>query len=154
MNRFLFYQGRFTTLIFSFVEIVKSCPRPLKGLHRWWRPFFVHVRILQPFRFCWIGSFSIKAITKIHNIYTFIAHSWQFNIGASKTVSTSQISIFDRWGKIIYKGPESDDRLIESGWDGTSDGSPVKSGVYVYTAVVKYVDGKEDFFKGDVTVIR
>lgn len=77
-----------------------------------------------------------------------------FNIGASETVASSQVSIFDRWGKLIYTGVESEDRQIESGWDGTFEGSPVKNGIYVYRAVVKYIDGEKESYHGDVTVIR
>ncbi len=77
-----------------------------------------------------------------------------FNIGGSLTVASSQISVYDRWGKLIYDGPETDERMIESGWAGLSDGEPVKSGVYVYVARVEYVDGMVSTFKGEVSVIR
>lgn len=77
-----------------------------------------------------------------------------FNVGASETVMTSQVSIFDRWGKLLYTGTESDDRQIETGWDGTFEGTPVKNGVYVYRAIVKYIDGEQESYQGDVSVIR
>jgi len=77
-----------------------------------------------------------------------------FNIGASQTVLSSKISIYDRWGKLIYDGPETDDKLIKSGWDGTFNGRPVKDGIYVYTALIEYIDGERLFYKGDVTLIR
>lgn len=77
-----------------------------------------------------------------------------FNIGGSLTVASSQISIYDRWGKLVYEGPKTDERLIESGWEGMSEGRPVASGVYVYVATVEYVDGQVSNFKGEVSVIR
>ena len=40
------------------------------------------------------------------------------------------------------------------GWDGTFLGSPVLSGVYTWTAVLKYIDGFEQMVSGDITVIK
>jgi len=77
-----------------------------------------------------------------------------FNIGASETVIESQISIYDRWGTLIYTGPKTDERLIRTGWDGSYNGKPVQGGIYVYTAVVTYVDGEESVFKGELSVLR
>ena len=40
------------------------------------------------------------------------------------------------------------------GWDGTWRGKEADSGVYVFLAEVKFIDGKTEMFKGDVTLIR
>jgi len=77
-----------------------------------------------------------------------------FNLGANISVERSQLSVYDRWGKLIYAGPETDSRLMEIGWDGTYNGELVEIGVYVYVARVQYVDGMEKLFQGDVSVVR
>ena len=77
-----------------------------------------------------------------------------FNVGANSAVIGTQLNVFDRWGKLIYSGPETKNRLMETGWDGTFNGERVETGVYVYVAKVNYVDGLQTLFQGDVTVVR
>ena len=77
-----------------------------------------------------------------------------FNVGANSAVIGTQLNVFDRWGKLIYSGPETKNRLMETGWDGTFNGERVEKGVYVYVAKVHYVDGLQTLFQGDVTVVR
>ena len=77
-----------------------------------------------------------------------------FNIGASSTLASSQTNIYDRWGNLIYVGPTTEDRQIESGWDGTRAGTPVEAGTYVYLIQVVFINGQEEIFTGEVQVLR
>ncbi|MCB9309186.1 MAG: gliding motility-associated C-terminal domain-containing protein [Lewinellaceae bacterium] len=66
--------------------------------------------------------------------------------------SIASVTIFDRWGNIVYDvlNPELDD-----GWDGTMNGRPAEMGVYVY--IIKLKDtGVDDgnILSGDVTLLR
>lgn len=74
---------------------------------------------------------------------------WQ-PLGSAVVPEEFDMKIFNRWGELIY---ESQDWL--AGWDGTSNGSPVPDGVYVYRIVVR--DGiskdKHELF-GHVTTFR
>jgi hypothetical protein len=40
------------------------------------------------------------------------------------------------------------------GWDGTFKGQKLNPAVFVWQAVVEFVDGREVFFKGDVMLQR
>ena len=57
--------------------------------------------------------------------------------------------VYNRWGEKVF---ESEDLNI--GWDGVYKGKDVNAGVYVYVVHVTYVDGKDEYFKGNLTVVR
>ena len=59
----------------------------------------------------------------------------------------NEISIFDRWGSLMYRGTEI--------WDGRApNGQDALPGVYAYLVSVLFTDGQVINFKGDVTLIR
>ena len=57
--------------------------------------------------------------------------------------------IFNRWGQKIYDWTD-----INSGWDGTYHGSPVKDGTYFVLVKAKGADGREYNIKKDVNILR
>ncbi|HMR86947.1 MAG TPA: gliding motility-associated C-terminal domain-containing protein, partial [Saprospiraceae bacterium] len=77
----------------------------------------------------------------------------QFSMTETSCVITSKLSIYDRWGNMVYRS----DNGLEP-WDGTYKGQPVEIGVYAfiftYTALDEDDNLFEDAVKGDVTVIR
>ncbi|MBN8678037.1 MAG: gliding motility-associated C-terminal domain-containing protein [Chitinophagales bacterium] len=63
------------------------------------------------------------------------------------------LQIFSRWGEAIYE--RLDFAPNESlGWDGNFKGQKLNPGVFVWQAVVEFVDGQEETFTGDVTLKR
>ncbi|MFN0214683.1 MAG: gliding motility-associated C-terminal domain-containing protein [Saprospiraceae bacterium] len=62
--------------------------------------------------------------------------------------------IFDRWGDQLFEVSNFLPNDQSLGWDGTYRGDGVSPGVYVYVAVVRFIDGKTEVYKGDVTVLR
>ena len=70
--------------------------------------------------------------------------------------SIEQLVVFDRWGNLVYSHPlfTVDELSESSGWDGTFQGRDVVPGVYVFHAMVRYLNGRELPFSGDITVIR
>ncbi|MBK9735543.1 MAG: gliding motility-associated C-terminal domain-containing protein [Saprospiraceae bacterium] len=76
-----------------------------------------------------------------------------FQIKETSCVISSKISIYDRWGNLVYKSNNGLDQ-----WDGTWNGKPVELGVYVFIFTYKALDEDENVFEdvvtGDVTVIR
>lgn len=71
-----------------------------------------------------------------------------FNLLRSGNVEVLDFKIWNRWGQIVY-----DNDSNEVGWDGTKDGEPVASDVYVYS--IRYQFGAiEETLKGDVTLLR
>ncbi|MCC6816119.1 MAG: gliding motility-associated C-terminal domain-containing protein [Saprospiraceae bacterium] len=70
-----------------------------------------------------------------------------------ENLEVENLSIFDRWGNLIY----SIDNIIaneeKKGWNGEYKNLPVIPGVYVYS--IKYKSGdKSRFIFGDITVLR
>ncbi len=67
----------------------------------------------------------------------------------SRCMTGIQLTIYDRWGgKVFY----TDD--ITHWWDGTKNGTPMNTGVYVYRATVTLLDGTKEELKGNVTLVR
>lgn len=54
------------------------------------------------------------------------------------------MTVFNRWGGIIYEGPE---------WDGKSNGEMVNPGVYTYVMKVTLTDNRSHLFSGSVTLV-
>lgn len=71
--------------------------------------------------------------------------------GSLEGVSKFKLSIFDKWGKLLYS---TDD--IYEGWDGKSNGQLCPAGVYIW--IIYYTEqgtGEgEKTLKGNVTLLR
>ncbi|MCF8460248.1 MAG: gliding motility-associated C-terminal domain-containing protein [Flavobacteriales bacterium] len=63
--------------------------------------------------------------------------------------STYQMSIFDRWGELIYYT-----KNIDEPWDGTFKGAPVELAVYVWKIELVDVKGNDHDYYGHVTLLR
>lgn len=69
-----------------------------------------------------------------------------FTVQAKKDlIENVDLTIFDRWGNIVYRGPE---------WDGQMNNRTVNTGVYAYLARVTLNDDTSHLFSGTVTVIH
>lgn len=66
-----------------------------------------------------------------------------------KGISEIKLMIFDRWGEKVFE--TSDPNF---GWDGTKSGEVMTPGVFVYHAVITYVDGFTVEEEGSVTLLR
>ena len=74
--------------------------------------------------------------------------------GNQAAVRIKSLKVFNRWGDMMFSGinlPLGGDRL---GWDGTFGGKDVPPDVFVYVAVISFIDGEEIIVKGDVTLTR
>lgn len=73
-----------------------------------------------------------------------------FRVPASNGVNIRNFVVFDRWGTRVFSAQNN-----AAGWDGTVDGHPQPTGVYVY--IIEYQDpvsGQWLYAKGSVTLIR
>ncbi len=72
-----------------------------------------------------------------------------FRIFLSEHVTFKSLTVYDRWGKIIYQSVDSYEP-----WDGTHEGKLVKTGTYAYQ--VKYIDQYQDHITkvGSITVLK
>ncbi len=64
------------------------------------------------------------------------------------------LEIFDRWGNKVFVNEHFPSNEPNYGWDGLYSGELMNPAVYAYRAVVKYLNGEEHAFKGDVTLVR
>ena len=62
--------------------------------------------------------------------------------------------IFDRWGEMVYESSNFPVNDPNMGWDGTFKGQDMNSGVFLWYAEVKYIDGLIETFKGTTTLVR
>jgi gliding motility-associated-like protein len=60
-----------------------------------------------------------------------------------------QLKLFNSWGQLIFA---TNNPLI--GWDGTFDGQPAITGVYIYQCDVVSLSNHKYGFNGTVTLIR
>jgi hypothetical protein len=64
------------------------------------------------------------------------------------------LRVYDRWGSLVFEDRAMPLNDLTRGWDGNIDGKPADVGVYVWYALVGFVDGIELEYKGDVNIIR
>jgi gliding motility-associated-like protein len=65
-----------------------------------------------------------------------------------------QFQIFDRWGDQVFQRENFQPNDPTLGWDGRYRGQEMNPAVFVYYAIVEFIDGQEVLFKGDVTLMR
>lgn len=64
-------------------------------------------------------------------------------------ISISDFKVYSRWGKVVYESTNN------QGWDGTFQGKPAPSDVYLYHIVFRLGSfGEEQVVRGDVTLLR
>lgn len=72
-----------------------------------------------------------------------------FKIKKRGLAKLKDFSVFNRWGNKIFTTTN-----IDEGWDGTFNGKPQPTGVYVYMVDAVTLEGKEVKLQGNVTLIR
>ncbi len=78
-----------------------------------------------------------------------------FTIFGDKSVKRVQsFRIFNRWGDPVFDRSNFPLNIETEGWDGTMNGVAMSPDVYVFVAVVEFIDGKILLFKGNVTLVR
>jgi gliding motility-associated-like protein len=78
-----------------------------------------------------------------------------FNLVGSKTATQiDELNIYDRWGNKVYQGRALDPKNPADGWNGNFNGEPLPEGVYLWNAVVRFLDDNTQVFKGDITLLR
>ena len=64
------------------------------------------------------------------------------------------LSIYSRWGDLLFVKENFLPNDLSSGWDGTSNGQRVNPGVYVWRAEIEFQDGDVRTMHGDVTAME
>ena len=62
--------------------------------------------------------------------------------------------VFDRWGNLVYEAHNFQPNDEYYGWDGTYKGQAMNNGVFIYFAIIKFIDGTETKVQGDITLAK
>jgi len=74
--------------------------------------------------------------------------------GGPGVTNIKVMTLFDRWGELVFEGenlPPSDPTY---GWDGRFRDQHMNPGVFVYYIEVEFIDGEVIPYKGDFTILR
>lgn len=63
------------------------------------------------------------------------------------------LEVYNRWGDKVFTQMNFPAGDIQYGWDGKFKGHYVEQGIYMYRAVVLFIDGKKRIFTGDLTIL-
>jgi hypothetical protein len=74
--------------------------------------------------------------------------------GGQDVAEVEVFRIYDRWGELLFEATNFQPNDPSNGWSGKQNGKNVAPGVYVFYAVVRFLDGEQEIFSGDVTVFR
>ncbi len=69
-------------------------------------------------------------------------------------VRIKEFLVFDRWGESVHEYYDFYPNDPAYGWNGSHKGKPMDPAVFVWFAVVEFVDGQEVLYEGDVTLVR
>ena len=62
--------------------------------------------------------------------------------------------LFDRWGELVFEQYRFVPNHPAHGWDGQFKGQAMNPAVFVWMAIVAYIDGREAVLKGEVHLLR
>ena len=65
-----------------------------------------------------------------------------------------KLEIFDRWGNCVFLHEFFPPNEPSLGWNGSFKGKTLDPAVFVYRAIVRFENGEEQRYQGDVTLIR
>ena len=65
-----------------------------------------------------------------------------------------KLSIFSRWGDLVFEETVFMPNEALHGWDGTFHNKPVQTGVFTWIAEVRFLDDEVERYSGDITLIR
>jgi gliding motility-associated-like protein len=79
----------------------------------------------------------------------------RFTIYGSQEVDRIEnLEIYDRWGEQIFVRKEFAPNDESVGWDGTFRGKPMNNAAFVYMVKIRFIDGEERVYKGDILLLR
>lgn len=68
--------------------------------------------------------------------------------------SVQHFSVFNRWGKIVYRQESVSGGTSIVSWDGWGKGSPSPEGVYAFVLKLQLIDNSIQTYSGSITLIR
>ncbi len=74
--------------------------------------------------------------------------------GNSCVLQIAELTIYNRWGEIIFRKENIPASEPAFGWDGTYQGIRVDNGVYAFRMQVNFINGLTHRYHGMVTLVR
>ncbi|HZV43412.1 MAG TPA: gliding motility-associated C-terminal domain-containing protein, partial [Saprospiraceae bacterium] len=74
--------------------------------------------------------------------------------GNNEVKEVIEMQIFDRWGNNVFINHNFLPNDETYGWDGSFKNNDMNPAVFAYWAHVRFTDGSEGTYKGDVTLVR
>jgi len=71
-----------------------------------------------------------------------------------KDTEVKVFRIYDRWGNMVYEARDFLVGDLDTGWDGTFKGKQMQPGVYIWYLEALFIDGFEEIYKGQTTLLR
>lgn len=68
--------------------------------------------------------------------------------------AVESMTIFSRWGEVLYEKRNFSPNDPTFGWDGTAGGKSLNDGVYVYKVALLLADGRMEVYAGDVVLVK
>jgi gliding motility-associated-like protein len=74
--------------------------------------------------------------------------------GGPEVELIKKLSVFNRWGAVVFEGNDLESSVDTQGWDGTFNGKTVNTDVYIWMAEIQFLDGEIISYSGDLTVTK
>lgn len=65
-----------------------------------------------------------------------------------------KLTVFNRWGAVVFEGNELISGMDTQGWNGTFNGKTVNPDIYIWIAEIQFLDGQVILYSGDLTVTK
>lgn len=102
-------------------------------------------------------SFLKKSAVWVPNVFSpnFDGYNDYVNIYTDKSVQrVVTFQIADRWGEVCFHRNNFQPLYENQGWDGRHRAYRASPGVFSWIALVEYLDGGQEWFSGNVTLVR
>ena len=73
--------------------------------------------------------------------------------GDDELVKVNSLTIYNRWGGLVFEAKDTEPNSPELGWDGFLDGQRAASGIYGWVTEVEFSDGSVQVIKGNTTLL-
>ncbi|MCF8238776.1 MAG: gliding motility-associated C-terminal domain-containing protein [Saprospiraceae bacterium] len=81
-------------------------------------------------------------------------NDWFYIQSADPDVIVEDLRIYDRWGNALFISTPGPANQADLGWNGKFRGKHLNPGVYIYTVLIRYPDGGQRLYRGDVTLVK
>jgi gliding motility-associated-like protein len=74
--------------------------------------------------------------------------------GNQAAVIIKELRVFNRWGDMLFAATDLPLNVESKGWDGTFKDLKLSPDVFAFFAIIRFIDGEDIIYKGDVTLMR